>query len=126
MTLQLLGQALEKAFQCWLAASGISNGVRRELEADFGAAHEAGQVGGQIVECAIFRHNTCTMVKKDVPVRETCSSVMSTAHRLTSSQLFMRSMPGNFPQDPPARVFVNVSGWPGRFKIEIDCVAAVS
>lgn len=31
-----------------------------------------------------------------------------------------------FPQDPPARVFVNVSGWPGRFEIEIDCVAAVS
>ena len=28
-----------------------------------------------------------------------------------------------FPQDPPARVFVNVVAWPGRFDIEIDCVA---
>ena len=28
-----------------------------------------------------------------------------------------------FPKDPPARVFVNVLAWPGRFDIEIDCVA---
>jgi 2-iminobutanoate/2-iminopropanoate deaminase len=30
-----------------------------------------------------------------------------------------------FPTDPPVRVFVNVPGWPGRFDIEIDCIAAV-
>jgi 2-iminobutanoate/2-iminopropanoate deaminase len=30
-----------------------------------------------------------------------------------------------FPNDPPARIFVNVPAWPGRFDIEIDCVAAV-
>jgi 2-iminobutanoate/2-iminopropanoate deaminase len=30
-----------------------------------------------------------------------------------------------FPVDPPARIFVNVPAWPGRFDIEIDCVAAV-
>jgi 2-iminobutanoate/2-iminopropanoate deaminase len=30
-----------------------------------------------------------------------------------------------FPQDPPARIFVNVPAWPGHFDIEIDCVAAV-
>jgi 2-iminobutanoate/2-iminopropanoate deaminase len=29
-----------------------------------------------------------------------------------------------FPTDPPARVFVNVLAWPGRFDIEIDCIAA--
>ena len=29
------------------------------------------------------------------------------------------------PTDPPARVFVNVPAWPGRFDIEIDCVAAL-
>lgn len=29
-----------------------------------------------------------------------------------------------FPQDPPARTFVNVPAWPGPFDIEIDCVAA--
>ena len=28
-----------------------------------------------------------------------------------------------FPTDPPARVFINVVAWPGRFDIEIDCVA---
>ena len=30
-----------------------------------------------------------------------------------------------FPKDPPTRVFVNVPAWPGRFDIEIDCIAAV-
>jgi 2-iminobutanoate/2-iminopropanoate deaminase len=30
-----------------------------------------------------------------------------------------------FPKDPPARIFVNVPAWPGRFDIEIDCVAAI-
>jgi 2-iminobutanoate/2-iminopropanoate deaminase len=30
-----------------------------------------------------------------------------------------------FPEDPPARIFVNVPAWPGHFDIEIDCVAAV-
>ena len=30
-----------------------------------------------------------------------------------------------FPKDPPARIFVNVPAWPGRFDIEIDCTAAV-
>jgi 2-iminobutanoate/2-iminopropanoate deaminase len=31
-----------------------------------------------------------------------------------------------FPVDPPARIFVNVPKWPGRFDIEIDCIAAVA
>jgi 2-iminobutanoate/2-iminopropanoate deaminase len=30
-----------------------------------------------------------------------------------------------FPTDPPARIFVNVPAWPGRFDIEIDCIAIV-
>ncbi|WP_322107302.1 RidA family protein [Paraburkholderia sp. J41] len=29
-----------------------------------------------------------------------------------------------FGSQPPARIFVNVPAWPGRFDIEIDCVAA--
>lgn len=31
-----------------------------------------------------------------------------------------------FPVDPPARVFVNVPAWPGKFDIEMDCIAAVA
>ncbi len=31
-----------------------------------------------------------------------------------------------FPKEPPARIFVNVPAWPGRFDIEIDCIAAVA
>ncbi len=30
-----------------------------------------------------------------------------------------------FGSQPPARIFINVPAWPGRFDIEIDCVAAV-
>ena len=30
-----------------------------------------------------------------------------------------------FPTDPPARIFVCVPAWFGRFDIEIDCIAAV-
>jgi 2-iminobutanoate/2-iminopropanoate deaminase len=30
-----------------------------------------------------------------------------------------------FPRNPPARIFINVSAWPGHFDIEIDCIAAV-
>jgi 2-iminobutanoate/2-iminopropanoate deaminase len=29
-----------------------------------------------------------------------------------------------FPKDPPARIFINVPAWAGRFDIEIDCIAA--
>ncbi|VXB33774.1 Endoribonuclease L-PSP [Burkholderia sp. 8Y] len=31
-----------------------------------------------------------------------------------------------FGHEPPARIFVNVPAWPGRFDIEIDCIAAMS
>ena len=30
-----------------------------------------------------------------------------------------------FGLNPPARIFINVPAWPGRFDIEIDCVAAM-
>jgi 2-iminobutanoate/2-iminopropanoate deaminase len=31
-----------------------------------------------------------------------------------------------FPENPPARIFINVPAWPGPFDIEIDCIAAVA
>jgi 2-iminobutanoate/2-iminopropanoate deaminase len=30
-----------------------------------------------------------------------------------------------FPEDPPARIFINVPAWNGGFDIEMDCIAAV-
>lgn len=30
-----------------------------------------------------------------------------------------------FPQNPPARVFINVPAWPGHFDIEVDCIAII-
>jgi Endoribonuclease L-PSP len=31
----------------------------------------------------------------------------------------------HFPENPPARIFINVPAWNGGFDIEVDCVAAV-
>ena len=30
-----------------------------------------------------------------------------------------------FPENPPARIFINVPAWNGGFDIEVDCIAAV-
>jgi 2-iminobutanoate/2-iminopropanoate deaminase len=30
-----------------------------------------------------------------------------------------------FPENPPARIFINVPAWFGGFDIEVDCIAAV-
>jgi enamine deaminase RidA (YjgF/YER057c/UK114 family) len=30
-----------------------------------------------------------------------------------------------FPENPPARIFINVPAWYGGFDIEVDCIAAV-
>ena len=30
-----------------------------------------------------------------------------------------------FPNNPPARTFVNVPAWPGGFDIEVDCIAVI-
>src|SRR3984885_2336450 len=30
-----------------------------------------------------------------------------------------------FPEDPPARIFINVPAWNGGFDMEVDCIAAV-
>lgn len=30
-----------------------------------------------------------------------------------------------FPNDPPARIFINVPAWNGGFDIEVDCIAGV-
>jgi len=30
-----------------------------------------------------------------------------------------------FPENPPARIFINVPAWNGGFDIEMDCIAAV-
>jgi 2-iminobutanoate/2-iminopropanoate deaminase len=48
-----------------------------------------------------------------------CTSVDAFA---TVNDLYRRF----FGPAPPARIFVNVPAWPGRFDIEIDCVAAIA
>jgi 2-iminobutanoate/2-iminopropanoate deaminase len=45
----------------------------------------------------------------------------SSAHYATVNAIYARY----FPVDPPARTFVNVAGWPGKFDVEVECVAAV-
>jgi len=45
-----------------------------------------------------------------------CTSV---AHFAAVNAVYARF----FPVDPPARIFVCVVAWPGRFDLEIDCIA---
>jgi 2-iminobutanoate/2-iminopropanoate deaminase len=61
----------------------------------------AGSSLAQVLKCTVY----CTSVEKFAAVNE----------------VYRRY----FPTDPPARIFVNVPAWPGRFDIEIDCIAAV-
>jgi 2-iminobutanoate/2-iminopropanoate deaminase len=60
----------------------------------------AGSSLGQVLKCNVY----CTSVEKFAAV----------------NAIYARY----FPQDPPARIFVCVPVWPGRFDIEMDCVAA--
>jgi 2-iminobutanoate/2-iminopropanoate deaminase len=61
----------------------------------------AGSSLGQVLKCNLY----CTSVE----------------HFAVINAIYARY----FPHDPPARVFVNVPAWPGRFDVEIDCVAAL-
>ena len=61
----------------------------------------AGSSLGKVLKCTVY----CTSVEKFPAV----------------NQVYSRY----FPVDPPARTFVNVPAWPGRFDIEIDCVATL-
>lgn len=47
-----------------------------------------------------------------------CTSVEKFA---AINSIYLRYFPNNF----PARIFVCVPAWPGKFDIEIDCIAAV-
>jgi len=61
----------------------------------------AGSSMGNVLKCNVY----CTSVEKFAAV----------------NAVYARY----FPQDPPARIFVNVPAWFGPFDIEIDCIAAV-
>jgi 2-iminobutanoate/2-iminopropanoate deaminase len=40
-------------------------------------------------------------------------------------ETFNRVYARYFPVDPPARIFICVTTWPGPFNLEVDCVACV-
>jgi 2-iminobutanoate/2-iminopropanoate deaminase len=61
--------------------------------------HAAGSSLEQVLKCTVY----CTSVEKFAAV----------------NAVYARY----FPNDPPARIFVSVPAWPGKFDIEIDCIA---
>jgi 2-iminobutanoate/2-iminopropanoate deaminase len=61
----------------------------------------AGSSLGQVLKCNVY-----------------CTSIEDFA---TVNAIYARY----FPVDPPARIFINVPAWPGRFDIEIDCIATL-
>lgn len=60
----------------------------------------AGSSLGHVLKCNVY----CTSVEKFAAV----------------NAIYARY----FPNEPPARIYVCVPAWPGRFDIEIDCIAA--
>jgi 2-iminobutanoate/2-iminopropanoate deaminase len=62
----------------------------------------AGSSLGNVLKCNVY----CTSVDKFPAINEVYARF--------------------FPENPPARIFINVPAWPGPFDIEIDCIAAVA
>lgn len=79
----------------------IEQQTQRVLEQLKLCVETAGSSLDQVLKCNVY----CTSVEKFPVVNE----------------IYARF----FGPQPPARIFINVPAWPGRFDIEIDCVAAV-
>lgn len=79
----------------------IEQQTQRVLEQLKLCVETAGSSLDQVLKCNVY----CTSVKQFPVVNEIYARFFGT--------------------QPPARIFVNVPAWPGRFDIEIDCVAAV-
>lgn len=79
----------------------IEQQTQRVLEQLKLCVDTAGSSLDQVLKCNVY----CTSVEKFPVINE----------------IYARF----FGPQPPARIFINVPAWPGRFDIEIDCVAAV-
>ncbi|MBB4514675.1 RidA family protein [Paraburkholderia fungorum] len=79
----------------------IERQTQRVLEQLKLCVETAGSSLDQVLKCNVY----CTSVEQFPVVNEIYARFFGT--------------------QPPARIFVNVPAWPGRFDIEIDCVAAV-
>lgn len=79
----------------------IEQQTQRVLEQLKLCVETAGSSLDQVLKCNVY----CTSVEQFPVVNEIYARFIGT--------------------QPPARIFVNVPAWPGRFDIEIDCVAAV-
>ena len=82
-----------------VVAAGIERQTELVLEQMKLCLETAGSSLGHVVKCNVY----CTSVEKFAAV----------------NGIYARY----FPKEPPARIFVCVPAWPGRFDIEIDCVA---
>ena len=84
-------------------AEGAS--IERQTELVLGQLKLCLETAGSSLENVLKCNVYCTSVEKFAAVNE----------------IYTRY----FPKDPPARIFVCVPAWAGKFDIEIDCVAAV-
>lgn len=86
---------------------------------------------GEVVDAPIERHTELVLEQLKLCVESAGSSLdkvlkcnvycTSVDDFATVNSIYVRY----FPTEPPARIFVNVPAWPGKFDIEIDCVATV-
>ncbi|WP_053573014.1 RidA family protein [Caballeronia cordobensis] len=79
----------------------IEQQTQRVLEQLKLCVETAGSSLGQVLKCNVY----CTSVDMFPVVNEIYAQF--------------------FGPQPPARIFINVPAWPGRFDIEIDCIAAL-
>ena len=86
---------------------------------------------GEVVDAPIERQTELVLDQLKLCVETAGSSldrVLKCTVYCTSAEAFdsINSIYARyFPKDPPARMFVTVPGWPRRFDVEIDCIAAV-
>jgi 2-iminobutanoate/2-iminopropanoate deaminase len=87
-------------------------------------------VTGKVAEVTVERQTELVMEQLKLCLEAAGSSldhVLKCNVYCTSVEKFaaVNSVYGRyFPRDPPARTFVCVPEWPGRFDIEVDCIAA--
>jgi 2-iminobutanoate/2-iminopropanoate deaminase len=88
-------------------------------------------VSGEVVDAPIERQTELALEQMKLCL-ETAGSSLSNVLKCTVYCTSVEKFPAinavyarYFPNDPPARTFVNVVAWPGNFDIEIDCFAVI-
>jgi 2-iminobutanoate/2-iminopropanoate deaminase len=86
---------------------------------------------GEVIDASIERQTELVMDQMKLCV-ETAGSSMDKVLKCNVYCTSVEAFPAvnaiyarYFPNNPPARTFINVPAWPGQFDIEVDCIATL-